>query len=214
MDIYTLLIPGVIIVPDERDVTRIHGLLLGPVAKPLLVKLLTIEERRELFAPNPNEDGMISLSLLGTWSGPMWNFSEHNLRTVLIAIQSIVMDDPYHNVPAMVRGHPDEGGAYNDYLHHETLRVAVCDEVEDALGPGSSYSPGLRKFVHMTFLKSYKAHSRTVRLQMRRMVREGSDSFRGRTTRCDYDFILIRLECLYENALERSESTFCDRAVD
>ncbi|XP_075732725.1 ubiquitin-conjugating enzyme E2 Z-like [Rhipicephalus microplus] len=202
MDIYALLIPGVIIVPDERDVTRIHGLLLGPVgtpykggffwfvlkcppafpAKPPLVKLVTIDEGRERFAPKPNEDGMISLSLLGTWSGPMWNSSEHNLRT---------------------------GGANNDYLLHETLRVAVCDEVEDALDPGSSYSPELRKFVLMTLLKSYKAHLRTVR-----MVREGSDPFGGRTTRCDYHFILIRLECLYEIVLDLSESTSCDRAVD
>ncbi|KAL3180461.1 hypothetical protein MRX96_009017 [Rhipicephalus microplus] len=63
MDIYALLIPGVIIVPDERDVTRNNGLLLGPAAKPPLVKFLTIGERRERFAPNPNEDGMISLSL-------------------------------------------------------------------------------------------------------------------------------------------------------
>ncbi|XP_075732724.1 ubiquitin-conjugating enzyme E2 Z-like [Rhipicephalus microplus] len=207
MDIYALLIPGVIIVPDERDVIRIHGLLLGPVgtpyeggifrfvlkyppalpAKPPLVKLLTIDEGRERFAPNPNEDGMISLSLLGTWSGPMWNSSEHNLRTVLIALQSIVTDDPYHNVPALV---------------------------EDALDPGSSYSPELRNFVFMTFLKSYKAHSRTVGLQMRRMVREGSNPFGVRTTRCDYDFILIRLERLYENVLGLSESTSCDRAVD
>ncbi|KAL3180460.1 hypothetical protein MRX96_009025 [Rhipicephalus microplus] len=228
MDIYALLIPGVIIVPDERDGTRIHGLLLGPVgtpyeggffrfvlncppafpAKPLLVKLLTTDEGRVRFAPNPNEDGMISLSLLGTWSGPMWNSSEHNLRTVLIALQSIVTDDPYHNVPALVRGRLDESGAYNDYLLHETLRVAVCDGVEDAQYAGSSYSPELRKFVLMTFLKSHKAHLRTVRLLMRRMVREGSDPIRRvRTTRCDYYFILIRLECLYVNVLELSEST-------
>ncbi|XP_075732726.1 ubiquitin-conjugating enzyme E2 Z-like [Rhipicephalus microplus] len=144
----------------------------------------------------------------------MWNSSEHSLRTVLIALQSIVTDDPYHNVPALIRGRLDEGGAYNDYLLHETLRVAVCDEVEDALDPGSSYSPELRKFVLMTFLNSYKAHLRTVRLQMRRMVRDGSDPFGGRTTRCDYDFILIRLECLYEIVLDLSESTSCDRAVD
>ncbi|KAL3180458.1 hypothetical protein MRX96_009014 [Rhipicephalus microplus] len=185
MDIYALLIPGDIIVPDERDVTRIHGLLLGPVAKPPLVKFLTIDEGRE------------------------------RLRTVLIAFQSIVTDDPYHNVPALVRGRPDEGGAYNDYLLHKTLRVAVCDEVDHARDPGSSHSPELRKFVLTTFLKSHKAHLRTVRLLMRRMVREGSDPIgRVRTTRCDYDFILIRLECLNENVLELSESTSSDRVVD
>ncbi|XP_075732727.1 ubiquitin-conjugating enzyme E2 Z [Rhipicephalus microplus] len=212
MDIYALLIPGVIIVPDERDVTRIHGILLGPVGTPYecgffrfvlkcpppfpakqpLVELPTTDEGRVRFTPNLNEDGMICLYLLETWSGPMWNSSEHNLRT----------------------GRLDEGGAVNDYLHHETLRVAVCDEVEDALDPGSSYSPELRKFVLMTFLKSYKAHLRTVRLHMRRMVREGSDPFGDRTTRCDYDFDLIRLECLYESLLELSESTSFDSAVD
>ncbi|KAL3180469.1 hypothetical protein MRX96_009024 [Rhipicephalus microplus] len=210
MNIYVLLIPGVIIVPDERDVTRIHGLLLGPAGTPYeggffwfvlkrppafpakqpLVKLPTTDEARVRFAPNDNEDGMICLSLLGTSSGPMWNSSEHNLRKVLITL-TIDRD-----------GRP-------------TLRVAVCDEVEDALDPGSSYSPELRKVLLITFLKSCKAHLRTVWLQMRRMVREGSDPIgRVRTTRCDYDFILIRLECLYENVLELSESTSCERAVN
>ncbi|KAL3180479.1 hypothetical protein MRX96_009034 [Rhipicephalus microplus] len=113
-EIYALLIPGVIIVPDERDVTRIHGLLLGPAgtpyeggffrfvlkcppdfpAKPPLVKLLTTDKGRVRFAPSLNEDGMICLSLLGTWSGPVWNSSEHSLRTVLIALQSIFTGDP------------------------------------------------------------------------------------------------------------------------
>ncbi|KAL3180474.1 hypothetical protein MRX96_009029 [Rhipicephalus microplus] len=233
IDIYALPIPGVIIVPDERDITTIHGILLGPAgtpyeggffrfvlkyppdypAKPPLVKLLTTDKGRVRFAPKLNEDGMLCLSLLGTRPGPVWNSSEHSLRTVLIAFQSILTDDPDHNVPALVRGRLDEGGAYNDYLHHETLRVAVCEEVEDALDPGSSYSPELRKIVLKTFVESYDTYVYTARLQMRRMVREGSDPFGGRMTRCDYHFLLIRLECLYETVLELSESRSCDRAV-
>ncbi|KAL3180463.1 hypothetical protein MRX96_009019 [Rhipicephalus microplus] len=106
MGIYALLIPGVIIVPNERDVTGIHGLLLGPAgtpyeggffqcvlkcppdypAKPPLVKLLTTDDGRVRSTPNLNEDDMKCLSLLGTLSRPVMSSSGHSLRTVLIAL--------------------------------------------------------------------------------------------------------------------------------
>ncbi|KAL3180454.1 hypothetical protein MRX96_009011 [Rhipicephalus microplus] len=234
MDLYAKPIPEVIIVPDDRDITRIYGLLLGPAgtpyeggffryfvkcppdfpAHPPRVKLLTTDGGRVGFAPNLNEDGMICLSLLGTWPGPVWSPSEHSLRTVLIALQSIMTDDPFNNVPALVRGKEDEARAYKDYLLHETLRVAVIEEVASALHPDSSYKLEHRKFVLVTFLKSYKTHLRTVRLQIRRMVNEGRDPFRGRTTRYDYDFILIRLERLYDAVSELNEKGIFDKKVD
>ncbi|KAH7942981.1 ubiquitin-conjugating enzyme E2 Z [Rhipicephalus sanguineus] len=234
LDIFAQPVPGVVIAPDEKDVTRIHGLLLGPPCTPYeggffrfvlkcppdfpvqppRVKLLTTDGGRVRFAPNLNEDGMICLSLLGTWPGPAWNSSVHSLRTVLIAIQSLMTDEPYHNVPALVRGRPDEAGAYNDFLVHETLRVAVCDEVEAALDLHSSYSPEIRKVVLRTFPELYDTHVETVRLQMGRTACEGSDPFGGRTTRYEYDKILTRLRCLYDRVLKLSETGFSDLKVD
>ncbi|XP_037286351.2 ubiquitin-conjugating enzyme E2 Z [Rhipicephalus microplus] len=234
LDVYALPISGVVITPVEKDVTRIHGLLLGPPgtpyeggffrfvlkcppdfpARPPLVKLLTTGDGQVRFAPNLNEDGMVCLSLLGTWPGPVWNSSVHSLRTVLIALQSIMMDEPYHNVPSLVKGRTDDTEAYNDYLLHETLRVAVGDEVEAALDPASSYAPELRKVVLRTFVEMYDTYVETVRLQMGRMVREGTDPFGGRTIRFEYDDILTRLRSLYDIVFDLNETGFSDRVVD
>ncbi|KAL1434439.1 hypothetical protein MTO96_011538 [Rhipicephalus appendiculatus] len=234
LDIYAQPVPGVVVAPDEKDVTRIHGLLLGPPctpyeggffrfvlkcppdfpAQPPRVKLLTTDGGRVRFAPNLNEDGMICLSLLGTWPGPVWSSSVHSLRTVLIAIQSLMTEEPYHNVPALVRGRPDEAGAYNDFLVHETIRVAVCDEVEAALDPHSSYSSELRKVVLRTFPELYDTHVETVRFQMGRTGSEGIDPFGGRTTRYEYEKLRTRLQRLYERVLKLSETGFSGVKVD
>ncbi|KAL3193615.1 hypothetical protein MRX96_016962 [Rhipicephalus microplus] len=46
------------------------------------------------------------------------------------------------------------------------------------------------------------------------MVRGGSNSFGCLRTRYEYDFILTRLQCLYEIVLDLSETRFSDWQVD
>lgn len=229
LDIYAQPVPGVVVAPDEKDVTRIHVLLLGPPgtpyeggffryllkcpadfpAEPPRVRLMTTDGGRVRFAPNLNEDGMICLSLLGTWPGPVWKSSVHSIRTVLIAIQSLMTQEPFHNEPALVRGRPEEESrAYNDLLVHETLRVAVCDEVEASLDAGSSYPPELRKVVLRTFPELYDSHVETVRLNLRHTGFEGTDPFGGRTVTYQYDELLTRLQHLYDQVLKISEAGF------
>lgn len=48
--------------------------------------------------PNLYVDGKVCLSLLGTWDGPPWT-SCCTIRILLIALQSILDDDPYMNEP-------------------------------------------------------------------------------------------------------------------
>lgn len=89
LDICALPVPRIVIVPDEKDVYRIKGLLLGPAGTPyeggffrfvlecmptrLLVKLLTTNDGQVRLASYLNEGGMICLSLLGTWPEPVSN---------------------------------------------------------------------------------------------------------------------------------------------
>ncbi|KAL3193616.1 hypothetical protein MRX96_016963 [Rhipicephalus microplus] len=72
LDIYVLPVPRIVIIPDEKNVSRIHGLLLGPAGTPyeggffrfvqkcmptrLLVKLLTTDDGQVRFAPYLNEE--------------------------------------------------------------------------------------------------------------------------------------------------------------
>ncbi|KAE8746697.1 hypothetical protein FOCC_FOCC006560 [Frankliniella occidentalis] len=81
------------------------------------------------FNPNLYKCGKVCLGLLGTWAGPEWTAS-HSLTSVLISIQSLLNDKPYHNEPGYeterVSGDVER---YNSIKRHETLRVAVCGMV-------------------------------------------------------------------------------------
>lgn len=151
-------IPGVLVVPEEEDITLAHCLVAGPVgtpyahgfflfrarfpadypASPPKVKFLTTGGGTIRFNPNLYADGKVCLSLLGTWAGPGWT-PLNTLSSVLLSIQgSILNDAPMHNEPGWeegtAQGTPPAVAAYSDIVAHETLRVAVLDAVLNTRG--------------------------------------------------------------------------------
>ncbi|KAH7981169.1 hypothetical protein HPB49_022164 [Dermacentor silvarum] len=98
-------------------------------AEPSRVSLVTTDARSIWLGPNQNVDGVVCLSLLGTWLGPVWKSSVHSIWTVLRAVQSPMTEKGFHNKPALVRGRVEGSDAYYDFQLYETLRAAVCDEV-------------------------------------------------------------------------------------
>eukprot|EP00092_Neocalanus_flemingeri_P105403 GFUD01135109.1.p1 GENE.GFUD01135109.1~~GFUD01135109.1.p1 ORF type:complete len:329 (+),score=92.08 GFUD01135109.1:251-1237(+) len=142
--------PGMIIVPDEMDMTRIHALVTGPFDTPyeggffyfLLrcppnypisapkVKLMTTGQGTVRFNPNFYKNGMICLSILGTWSGPSWS-PALSLSSLLISIQSMMNDKPYHNEPGYEKERRyGDIERYNLIIQHETIRVAVLQNLD------------------------------------------------------------------------------------
>lgn len=144
--------PGMMIVPDEEDMTKIHALVTGPFDTPYeggffyflircppnypiaapKVKLMTTSDGTVRFNPNFYKNGKVCLSLLGTWSGPSWS-SALSLSSLLMSIQSLMNDKPYHNEP----GYEKEkrfgaSRAYNLIIQHETIRVAVLQNLDPA----------------------------------------------------------------------------------
>ena len=89
------------------------------------------------FNPNLYANGKVCLSILGTWrtehSGEQWS-AVQSVSSVLLSIQSLLHDTPYHNEPSF---EADDGGGgpqrYNDKIYHETLRHAVCEVMEETL---------------------------------------------------------------------------------
>ena len=91
---------------------------------------------------------MHEFSYVRTWNGPAWS-PANTLASVVISIQSLLNENPYHNEPGFeserragasfltrvihstvnyfLKG---EAKRYNDVIRHETLRVAVCDALE------------------------------------------------------------------------------------
>ncbi|CAI8058283.1 Ubiquitin-conjugating enzyme E2 Z [Geodia barretti] len=140
---------GICVIPDKDNITTVHAMITGPFETPYegglfhffvrfppnypfsppRVKFLTTGGGTVRFNPNLYQNGKVCLSILGTWSGPGWTATQ-SLLSVLVSIQSLLNDKPYHNEPGYNQAHnPGDVEKYNDIIVHETLRVAVCDSL-------------------------------------------------------------------------------------
>lgn len=143
-------LPLIFVVPDEEDITKIHSVMSGPVntpyeggffyfmlkippnypIQPPKVKFMTTAQGSVRFNPNLYSNGKVCLSILGTWIGPPWTCAQ-TIQSLLLSIQSLLNEHPYSNEPGFSHTqNPEKSKLYNDYIQHETLRVAVCDMVE------------------------------------------------------------------------------------
>ena len=70
-------------------------------ASPPTVRILTTKRGTAQFGPNLYADGLVCLSLLGTWEGPGWEPAQSSLLQVLVSIQGLVlgMRHPHFNEP-------------------------------------------------------------------------------------------------------------------
>lgn len=165
--------PGISVVQDESDITLVHALISGttdtpyeggffyfivrfsadyPIKAPK-VKFMTTGGGRVRFNPNLYIDGKVCLSILGTWSGPGWSPAQ-SLSSVLISIQSLLTENPYHNEPGFEKArNPGDVELYNEIIQHETLRVAVVGMLDDDFR--ISIPEALRQIMEIGFLKYY-----------------------------------------------------------
>ncbi|KAG8566091.1 hypothetical protein GDO81_013096 [Engystomops pustulosus] len=171
MSIYKEPPPGMFVVPDPHDMTKIHALITGPFDTPYeggfflflfrcppdypihppRVKLMTTGNNTVRFNPNFYRNGKVCLSILGTWTGPAWSPAQ-SLSSVLISIQSLMTENPYHNEPGFEQErHSGDSKNYNECIRHETIRVAVCEMLE-----GKCQCPeALRSVMEKSFLEYY-----------------------------------------------------------
>lgn len=145
-------VPGAFVFPDENESTAIHCLLAGneetpyeggmfyfylscpddyPLSPPR-VKLVTTGGGSVGFNPNLYPNGKVCLSILHTWTGPGWQ-PVHSLASVLVSIQSLMHDRPYHNEPGYEQErHLGDVSNYNDTIRYQTLQHAVLGMMRDA----------------------------------------------------------------------------------
>ncbi|RAL13510.1 ubiquitin-conjugating enzyme E2 [Aspergillus homomorphus CBS 101889] len=145
---------------NESDIRNVQALILGPPDTPYQfgffefsikfgrdyptnppnVRALTTNCGRTRFNPNIYATGKVCLSILGTWrgeSGEQWS-SAQGLESILISIQSLMSSNPYENEPGYEGANSEDDKKnmeqYIAKIRHETLRLAVIEPLEAALG--------------------------------------------------------------------------------
>jgi len=156
-DVQNQTVPTIFAQPEETDIHHWRAMIVGPPGTPYCLGLFHFDMRfpqdypnsapkvhitttsggSVRFNPNLYATGKVCLSILGTWraenSGEMWS-AVQSVSSVLMSIQSLLHDAPYHNEPSFEK---DDGSGdpqrYNHKILHETLRVGVCEVMEETL---------------------------------------------------------------------------------
>ncbi|XP_037790243.1 ubiquitin-conjugating enzyme E2 Z-like isoform X1 [Penaeus monodon] len=169
--IYSEPLPGIFVVPDEQNLFKVNCLIIGPFDTPYeggffhflvrfgpqyplhppRVRLLTTGGDTVRFNPNLYKNGKVCLSILGTWAGPAWSPAS-NLSSVLLSLQSLMNENPYHNEPGFEKERKaGDSERYNTIIMHETIRVAVIQQFE-----GMNMVPAdLMRVMEASFLEYY-----------------------------------------------------------
>ncbi|XP_056263604.1 ubiquitin-conjugating enzyme E2 Z [Pseudoliparis swirei] len=220
MSIYKEPPPGMFVVPDPQDMTKIHALITGPFDTPYeggfflflfrcppdypihppRVKLITTGHNTVRFNPNFYRNGKVCLSILGTWTGPAWSPAQ-SISSVLISIQSLMTENPYHNEPGFEQErHPGDSKNYNECVRHETMRVAVCDMLE-----GKVPSPeALWSVMEKSFLEYYDFYEGVCKERLHLQGQNMQDPFGEKRGRFDYQGLLARLGATHRRVREKN----------
>ncbi|XP_058036885.1 ubiquitin-conjugating enzyme E2 Z [Ahaetulla prasina] len=210
MSIYKEPPPGMFVVPDPHDMTKIHALITGPFDTPYeggfflflfrcppdypihppRVKLMTTGNNTVRFNPNFYRNGKVCLSILGTWTGPAWSPAQ-SISSVLISIQSLMTENPYHNEPGFEQErHPGDSKNYNECIRHETIRIAVCDMLE---GKCPCPEP-LRGVMEKSFMEYYDFYEGVCKERLHLQGQSIQDPFGEKRGHFDYQSLLVRLQ--------------------
>ncbi|XP_068606098.1 ubiquitin-conjugating enzyme E2 Z [Brachionichthys hirsutus] len=220
MSIYKEPPPGMFVVPDPQDMTKIHALITGPFDTPYeggfflflfrcppdypihppRVKLITTGHNNVRFNPNFYRNGKVCLSILGTWTGPAWSPAQ-SISSVLISIQSLMTENPYHNEPGFEQErHPGDSKNYNECIRHETLRVAVCDMLE-----GKVPCPeALWSVMEKSFLEYYDFYEGVCKERLHLQGQNMQDPFGEKRGCFDYQSLLARLGAIHRRIREKN----------
>ncbi|KAH7957762.1 hypothetical protein HPB52_022644 [Rhipicephalus sanguineus] len=154
--------PRIFISPVESDMTGIDVLILGtpdspyeggafqfylkcppdyPLSPPR-VRFLNTDEGRVRFHAHLCATGKVCVRTLGTLRGPGWNPTQ-SLRGTLASIQWLLGAHPLYAF--RLQATRREVASYDIFVQYETIRVAVCDQVDAALREDARCPPTFRK---------------------------------------------------------------------
>ncbi|PAA53145.1 hypothetical protein BOX15_Mlig030329g1 [Macrostomum lignano] len=214
-------IPGIFVVQDDADLGKVHALLTGPFETPYeggffyiimrvppqypnqppRARLVTTGNGQVRFNPNLYKNGKICLSILGTWQGPGWT-PVMSLRSVLLSIQTLLNERPYHNEPGFeVERQQGDAQAYYDIITHETIRAAVCDMLERRV---SNLPKPFYQVMQDNFPDYYQHYTEICRRNQAKDGTQMRDPFGDSRPKFNYTNLLARLEAIYKSCVSSS----------
>ncbi|KAL1424901.1 hypothetical protein MTO96_019763 [Rhipicephalus appendiculatus] len=196
--------PRLFISPEESDVTQVHVLMLGapgspyeggffqfflkfPANYPLSpprVRFLTTDGGRVSFHFHLYHDGKVCMTTLGTGGGPCDWSPAQSLSSTLISIQSLVGDNAHDCAR----------------VQYDTIRVAVCDQVDAALREDAKCPPAFRKVILESFLESYSKYEDAIKARIQVGSKVQNTMFTPAMA-ANYEKLLTRLQSLKEKKL-------------
>jgi ubiquitin-conjugating enzyme E2 Z len=227
-------IDGVQIIQDENCMHFIHVLIDGVKDSPyeggffyflmaypenypftpFKVKFMTTGVGQVRFNPNLYNCGKVCLSILGTWSGPEWS-AAHNLRSTIISLQALMNETPLINEPGYDKAPTEKIKAYNNYVHHETHRIAVISNIETSLAilvDGKKDSDAasktqmpteFRKYMLSEFFKKYDSYVKECTKKTALDGKEFESAFiRNCTNKYKYEQMIKEMKELYPKVKE------------
>lgn len=222
---------GIHVVPHEDNMSVVHALIIGPEGTPYhngffyfvvtfpdeyplyppTVKLMTTGGGRVRFNPNLYSCGKVCLSILGTWSGPSWS-AVMSLSTVLISIQSLLNEKPYHNEPGFEATNELNANNYNKMIIHETVRVAVIQMLDQNAADVQNMPQELKDIMVSHFKNNYQFYETLVESQLYLDGLAIEDPFKDqmRPKKFQYKQLLAKLKQLKQSlniADERNQKT-------
>lgn len=225
-------LPCAFVSADPKDVTKINALIVGPEGTPfsggffyVLLKcppdyptipprarLMTTDAGRVKFSPNLHENGKMCLSILGTGPGPSWN-NAYGVAGVLLTVQSLMTESPYHDEPGYeVQNQSRKLSRYDSIIQHETIRVAVCDQVDACLRGTSSLPEPFWEQLFQSFPKFYDKYEEAVKSQMHLSGSQMNDPYGEWRGTFQYATLLTRLQSLKAQVDKRNEAVAAKQA--
>lgn len=218
-------LPGIYVAPQDDDLFKVHALIIGPDETPYQggffhfvvrhgpqyplhppkVKLMTTGGDTVRFNPNLYKTGKVCLSILGTWEGPAWSPAS-NLSSVLISVQSLMNEKPYHNEPGFEKERrPGDSDRYNAIIEHETIRIAVIQNLNGT----PSVPEELRKVMLQKFMDNYDHYVRVCEKNIFKDQQQMEDPFGPGEGRGKFQFksLLSRLAVL-KNKIDEGLNIF------
>lgn len=163
------------------------------------------------FNPNLYKNGKVCISLLNTWKGEQWT-SCQTLRSVLLNLCMLLVDNPLLNEPGVSKSHPDVS-AYREIIRYRNIDWAIIKQVHSLIGDGGSpvFSKELEEHFGLVIRQLFVSSYDSIRSMIGKYVEEYNDkdgkecipfyrvrAYNGMNVHADYRLLLNRVDELYK----------------